>query len=205
LEVDSPIPFDKALNRIVEVGFNEAANMNDPLFIQLRIRSSDKRICNKIAAIIEANLKTRLYKGRKGNRAMLSTPLHKLSKTIVIIVDGEDSPEYGNLAKYIHIENGKYYTRKFTADVLSGGLLDMPNIKDNGSGTDVKFLKFVYPSNVNNPELKTLVPKYGAQVLMNKFYERDDYLIETEKIFSDIGAAFVPMAQMLKYLKTNVE
>ena len=203
LEVDTTIPFGEALNQIVTIGFGETSNTLDPLFIQLRIRTSDKQLCNKMAAIIKEKISPRLYVGQIGNDALQATKLSKLMGKIVIIVDGEDSPEYGDLAKYIHIENGKYTVRKYTADVLSAGLLEPPNIKDDGKTTDLSIIKFVYPSNVNNPELRTLVPSYGAQIIMNRFYEPDYNLTETEKIFSDIGSAFVPMAQMLKYLKIN--
>ncbi len=206
LDTENSLPLSDVLNKIVSVGFSEAPNAEQPIFIHMKIKTSNTNLYNKIANIIKANIEPRMYRGARGNEAMLSTPLSKLMKQVVIAVDadGEDSPDYKDLSRYVHMESGKYAVRKYKADELSAGLLEPPFVKDNGRSTDVKLIRIVYPSNIhNNPDIAKMVPNFGAQIIMNQFYSPDNNLTETERIFRDNKSAFIPISRMLRYLKNN--
>lgn len=206
LDTENSLALSDVLNKIVSVGFAEAPHANQPIFIHMRIKTSNTNLYNKIANIIKSNIEPRMYGGARGNEAMLSTPLSRLMKQVVIVVDtdGEDSPDYKDLSRYVHMESGKYTVRKYKADELSAGLLDPPFIKDNGRSTDVKLIRIVYSSNTyNNPDIKKMVPNFGAQIIMNQFYSPDTNLTETERIFSDNKSSFIPISRMLRYLKND--
>ena len=206
LDTENSLALSDVLNKIVSVGFAEAPNANQPIFIHMRIKTSNTNLYNKIASIIKTNIEPRIYGGARGNEAMLSTPLSRLMKRVVIVVDtdGENSPDYKDMARYIHMESGKYTVRKYKADELSAGLIEPPFIKDNGINTDVKLIRIVYSNNTyNNPDIKELVPKFGAQIIMNQFYSPDANLTETERIFRENKTSFLPISRMLRYLKNS--
>ena len=207
LDSDNSLALGDVLNKIVSIGFSESPNASEPIFIHMKIKTSNTDLYNKIANVIKANIEPRMYNGARGNDAMLAMPLSKLMGKVVIVVDtdGEDSPDYKDLKQYVHMESGKYTVRKYKADELAAGLLEPPIVKDNGITTGVQLIRLVYPSNTyNNPDIKTLVPKFGAQIVMNQFNSPDNNLTETERIFSDNKSSFVPMARMLRYLKNDV-
>lgn len=206
LDSENSLALGDVLNNIGSIGFSETPNANEPIFIHMRIKTSNTNLYNKIADIIKTTIESRIYGGARGNEAMLSTPLSRLMKRVVIIADtdGEKSPDYKDLKRYIHMESGKYTVRKYKADELSAGLLEPPNVKDDGKSTDVKLIRIVYSNNTyNNPDIKELVPKFGAQIMMNQFYSPDANLTETERIFRDNKTSFLPISRMLRYLKNN--
>lgn len=206
LDSENSLALGDVLNKIVSVGFAEAPNSSEPIFIHMRIKTSNKNLYNKIANIIKANIEPRMYSGARGNEAMLSTPLSRLNNKVVIVIDtdGDDSPNYQKLKKYVHMESGQYSVRKYKVDELSAGLLEPPFVKNNGINTDVKLIRIVYPSNTySNPDITKMVPNFGAQIIANQFYSPDKNLSETERIFSDNKSSFLPISRMLRYLKNN--
>jgi hypothetical protein len=206
LDSENSLALSDVLNKIVSVGFGEAPNSNEPILIHMRIKTSNRNLYNKIAHIIKTNIEPRMYSGARGNDAMLGTPLSRLMDKVVIVIDtdGEDSPDYQELKKYVHMESGQYSVRKYKVDELSAGLLEPPFVKDSGMTTDVKLIRIVYPSNTyNNPDITKMVPNFGAQIIANQFYSPDKNLSETERIFSDNKSAFVPISRMLRYLKND--
>lgn len=205
LDTENSLILSDVLNKIVSVGFSESPNTSEPIFIHMRIKTLNTELYNKIADIIKVNIEPRIYGGKRGNKAMLSTPLSKLMGKVVIIVDsgGEDSPDYKNLKGYIHMESGKYTVRNYEADRLSAEMFAPPIIKDNGITTNLEeIIKIVYPSN-GNPDLSNLTRNFGAQIIMNRFYMPDANLAETQRIFSENKTSFIPMARMLRYLKNE--
>ena len=207
LDSENSLALGDVLNKIVSVGFAEAPHASEPIFIHMKIKTSNADLFNKIANIIKANIEPRMYIGPRGNEAMLKTRLSKLMDKVVIVVDtdGEDSPDYKDFKQYVHMESGKYTVRKYKVDELSAGLLESPIVKDDGVTTGVKLIRIVYPSNTyNNPDIKKMVPNFGVQIIANQFYSPDNNLTETERIFSDNKSSFVPIARMLRYLKNDV-
>ena len=206
LEIDNTLPLGAVLDKISTIGFAEAPNSNDPIFINLRVKTEDTKLYEKIGLTLNETVGPQLYTNYKtGNKIDLhKTYLSALLKKIVIVLDDTiDYPPNNALLTYTNLVMNKRGVRSYTASGLSAEFITPPHIKDNGTRTDVSMLKIVFPTENLNSNLKKFVTEYGAQVLVNRFYQPDNNLTETEKIFSDIGSAFVPMYQMLKYIKTS--
>jgi len=202
LEIDNTIPLSDALNKISTIGFAESPNSNDPIFINLRVKTKDAKLYQKIALTLDETVGPRLYAGNKIK--LKETRFSDLLNKIVIVLDDTiDYPPNNALLKYANLVMNKGDVYRYTAPGLSAEFIEPPRIKDDGKNTDVSKLKIVFPSDNSNSNLKKFVTEYGAQVLVNRFYQPDNNFIETEKTFSDIGSAFVPMYQMLRYIKTS--
>jgi len=204
LEVDNTIPLVEVLNKISTIGFAEAPNSNDPIFINLRVKTSDKKLYAKIGSTLDETVGPRLYAKKGTNAATIATPLSDFMGKIVILLDNAiDAPEKNGLSKYVNLEFNKTGVRSYTAPMLISEFITPPRINDNRKGTDVTMLKIVIPAENENPNMKKFVTRYGTQVLLNRFYKPDDNLKEAERIFSDIGSAFVPISKLLNYFKTT--
>ena len=64
-------------------------------------------------------------------------------------------------------------------------------------------MKIVVPDTDTNLDAIKLVTDYGTQIVANRFYAPDYALTEYEKVFNDIGTAFVPIHKILKYKALN--
>lgn len=197
MDVENTLPLGDVLNRIAGDGFSGTSpNSNDPIFIHLRIKT--KQLHSKIDAIIKDKLEPRLYKSRLSNEMMARVPISKLMGKVVIIVEKELDSKSPPL-KYANMESGRIDFRKYTNSRLSAELITPPNILNDDRRTDVKIMKIVFPDTDTNLDAKRLISDYGAQILASRFYKPDNNLKEYEKIFSDKGAAIVPISSMLTY------
>lgn len=204
LEVDNTIPLGEVLSKISSIGFAETPNSNDPIFINLRVKTHDKKLYTKIAATLDDTVGPRLCTKRGRNVEVIAAPLSTfMGKIVIVLDDAIELPANNGLSKYANLVFNKTGVRSYTAPMLTAEFITPPRPKDYGKGTDVTMLKIVMPDETANPNTKKFVTQYGTQVLFNRFYQPDDNLKETERIFSDIGSAFVPISQMLKYFKTT--
>lgn len=201
LEIDNTISLSDALNKISTIGFADSPNSNDPIFINLRVKTKDAKLYKQISSTLDETVGPRLYSNKVDlNKTRLSDVLNKI---VIILDDTVDFPPKNELLNSANLVMNKGGVRSYTASGLSAEFIAPPRIKDNGKNTDVSMLKIVFPVENANSNLKKFVTEYGAQVLTNRFYKPDKNFNETEKIFSDIGSAFVPMYQMLRYIKTS--
>jgi hypothetical protein len=202
LEIDNTIPLSDALNKISTIGFAESPNSNDPIFINLRVKTKDAKLYEKIASTLDETVGPQLYTGDKIK--LKETRFSAVLKKIIIILDDTiDYPPNNALLKYANLVMNKGGVYRYTAPGLSAQFIEPPRIKDNRKNTNVSKLKIVFPVENTNSNLKKFVTEYGTQVLANRFYQPDNNFNEIEKTFSDIGSAFVPMYQMLRYIKTS--
>lgn len=201
MDVENTLPLGDVLNRIAGDGFSGTSpNSNDPIFIHLRIKTEQLR--SKIDAIIKDKLEPRLYKSRLSNEMMARVPISKLMGKVVIIVEKDLNSKSPPL-KYANMESGRIDFRKYINSRLSAELITPPNILNDDKRTDVTIMKIVFPDTDTNLDAKRLISDYGAQILANRFYKPDNNLKEYEKIFSDKGAAIVPISSMLTYFKLD--
>lgn len=199
-DVENSIPLSDVLKRIASDGFSGTSpNPNDPIFIQLRIKNTKPA---KIESIISSQLGPRLYNAPLSNEKMMRTPISKLMGKIVIIVE-KDMRSNSKSLKSADMESGRIDFRKYTNSRLISELITPPNIQNDNVRTDVKIMKIVVPDTDTNLDAIKLVTDYGTQIVANRFYAPDYALTEYEKIFNDIGTAFVPIHKMLKYQLTK--
>ena len=84
-----------------------------------------------------------------------------------------------------------------------------PYIFSDGT-TDVKAMRLVVPdlgTNITNPSIYEFVIDYATQMVCYPFYNKDNNLINYERVFRDNKSAFIPISQIVPYLneKNNNE
>jgi hypothetical protein len=169
IDTDNTLPLDTVFSKIMSNAFTiTSPNSNDPLFINLRIKSFDNLIYNKIATSIDSNLKGKLYDGKVSKNTSLSQLMNK----IVLIVDRTINPNYANLSScsssnsnclklinYVNMESGTsdLFQQRYTelmnqCSIEINILLDQCNIC-----TDIKNMRVLLPDlNMKNGKNKTL-------------------------------------------------
>ena len=195
-------------------------NPADPLFINLRIKTNNKELFQKIAMTIDTNLKPRLYSGKVSGDTKLSEVMGK----IIFIIDKTTAPEYMkypecisdpnipcyNLDNYMNMESGGDNLRIYTYGRITSQSITPPLLHDDGLTTDIIDYKMVIPDAgssmkifgiLRNPNFDTLVLDYGAQIVCYRFYENDTNLINYEEAFRKHKSAFVLVSKMVKYLE----
>uniref|UniRef100_A0A6C0INA9 Phosphatidylinositol-specific phospholipase C X domain-containing protein n=1 Tax=viral metagenome TaxID=1070528 RepID=A0A6C0INA9_9ZZZZ len=219
-ETENSILLDNALNRAVSSAFaRPSPNYEDPLFIQLRVKSKDHSIYKMIAKSVDYSLRTKLYKKKVDGNTKLSDILGK----VVLVFDKSYESNYADyckcekgektcydLTKYINIESGtsSLFSNTFT-EMLAENTYPL-TIKDGCNlCTNVEKYRIALPSkrikNEKNPELKELVLGHAIQINLFRFYLKGDELDEYEEFFNNFQSSFVPLASMIQYYKNQEE
>jgi len=188
-------------------------NTSDPLFINLRIKSTNTQLYELVAKAIDNNMNNKLYKGTVD----LNTKMSDILGKIVLIVDTTVAPNYDsypvcpvasnpstpcyNLSKYINLEGGSNNLRLVTYDNLLKQTTTPPNINSTDGTTDLTVLKISYPdvsSKAENPVLESFITEYGTQFVAVRLYILDTNLKKYESFFANSGYAFVPYSMAIK-------
>lgn len=207
------LPLGQVFYNIVTSAFSAPTpNSNDPLFIQLRIKSKDTAIYEMIAKSVDKNMKNRLYSGKIDGH----TKINDLKGKIVLIIDKKTAPSYKeypncnnyvetetkkecyNLGEYINLESNGDNLRIYKYNELLDQNTNPPNVNDDGS-TDTTVLKMTYPdiqTNSSNPEVLVLTKDYGVQFVAVQLYNVDANLKQYEKFFNEFGSAIVPFKKL---------
>lgn len=234
LNTQNSIQLSEALSTVGTYGFiAPSPNPMDPIFIHLRIKSTSNSIYSKIAQNIDSTIKSLLYSNSNGNIIKVNgnTILKNLMGKIIIIVDRSLSQNYAsiinsictdskikikpsscyNLVNYVHMESGGDTIRKYSYSNMTSQMYSTPNIMDDGINTDVKKMKMVTPDlitnifgMISNPPYYNIPINYGVQIMAYPFYIVDANLGGYESIFSNFGAAIVPLSDMIKYIDTKI-
>jgi hypothetical protein len=208
------LPLTDVFDCIIANGFSAPSpNLGDPLFVQLRIRTTDPEAYTEIANTVADHLAMRLYKGSVDSNTMISAIMGK----VILVVDAQISQDYAlypvcsqgttnchNMGTMVNMQSNAYPLYKYSSKTLMNMLSNPPTMMDK-TKSDVKVLRMVEPANsleTTNPNSNLLVKNYGAQIIENRFYLKDAYLTTYEKFFSDNGAAFVPFYKAIPYLNS---
>ena len=212
-----PISFNQIMTAIIDTSVKTSAdgkntyvtpNPNDPLFIQLRIKTDAKKNDNRIykaVADVLSNFTNNLYQMQiNGN-----TKLSDLNKKIIIVMDKSINPAYPEdvLSPYVNIVTGGTTWSSQQYSLFKNQKTTPPKIKDDFKTTDVTQLKLLMPDvdeNSPNPQNPfSLVQDYGVQAIAYKFYKRDMALDLYETIFAEYQSAFVPLAYVIQFIKNK--
>jgi hypothetical protein len=217
IETDNRILLDNVLSHAVTNGFNSPApNKNDPLFIQLRIKSNEEKIYNEVAKSINNTLINRLYKGE----ITKTTKISDIKGKVVLVVDRTINYKYKDftncnnpndktcydLKKQTNIESGSEFLRTTDSGTILSKRIKPPVINNNNLTTDVDYLQIVtFDSNKNdsNKNPIPLIKDYGCQIMLYQFYNKNENLQLYEHIFNDNLYGIVPLSVVLIYLKTD--
>lgn len=214
IQTKNSILLDEVLSTILSNAFsNTSPNRNDPLFIHMRIKSSDSsndNIYKEVAKSLSV-IKDELYNKPINDKTKLSDVMGK----IVIIMDSTINYDYKNytncknnekncydMKKYIHLESGKEYMNIQRYSDILNKQNNPPRIM-NDITTDVEYIKLALPDfdvkNTSNPELKHFIADHGIQIVTYRYYIKDNNLQDVEEIFNENKYGIVPLANMLKY------
>ena len=194
-------------------------NLNDPLFIHLRIKSKgdDTKLYKLISKAVDSNLKSRLYTGEVSKQTKMSD----IQGKIVLIIDKTIDRNYEskstcepkerqcyNLSTFVNLESGsdKLFLHRYTE--LLNLNYDHIRVEDKcGLCTSTRKLRLVMPDTINNntknPDINSFILNYGAQFVLYKFYSKDDELEQYEQMFNDNKGGIIPLAYTIDYLKKN--
>lgn len=210
-EKENAISLSSVLETITQNAFmHPSPNPNDPLFIQLTMKTNDTNIYEKIANSIITNFNSRLYNQKINETTLLNDLLGK----IVIVFNKmhlQEKDNYKNtkLYEFINMESGGNTVRIYKYNKIIKKYTTPPNINDDKT-TDILSLNIVVPENNidlfgydSNFSFKNIVIDYGIQITPFKFYVKDHNLIEYEKVFKDNKTAFIPISQFIEYTNVN--
>jgi hypothetical protein len=207
------LPFGQVLYNVMNAAFSPPSpNSNDPLFIQLRIKTTDSTAFEMVAKAIDKNIKNRLYVGAVNGM----TPIADLMGKIVLVIDKKAAPKYAeypncsknpddsvpcfNMSEYVNIEAGGDNLRIYKYSNLLDQTTNPPNLMDKDGTTDLTTLKMSYPDikvDKGNPSLAPFYRDYGVQFVAVRLYLVDTHLKAYEKFFNDGGMAFLPFSVVL--------
>ena len=227
ISTENSILLDDVLNAVVTNAFSSPSpNTNDPVFINLRLKSNNTDIYKAVAASIENTIKDKLYVNTATekdntfpaipvtNETFLSEIMGKvilcIDKTIVrnykdyTSCDSTTHPCY-DLTNYINMESGSEDLNLLKYSEVMDQCVVPINIKNDNFRTDVKTMKYVIPNTKNdnsfNPVISDFIMKYSAQIPAYRFYKNDRHLRNYEEFFDEQKTAFVPLAIAIAYFK----
>lgn len=172
------IPIKEALETVKSVGFGQAGNKNDPLFILFRIKSFDAKIYialeNAISNTLGQHLLPKSY-GRDGqlignNKPITKLPLYALKRKAIICVEDHcklfEQPEAKGCYDLINMRAGGNYLKTYTHQELLDANRD--EIRREAYGRII----IGYPDYKSNDSLKQAwqaMHSKGVQVAMVRY------------------------------------
>lgn len=223
---ENSILLEKVLTTIITNAFSQSCtNRDDPMFINLRIKSNKKDAYKAIATALDSTIKPKLYTDSKtendeiiAKQVTKLTPLSDIMGKIILCVDKTIDRNYRtytpcddnnktcyDLINYINMETGGEDLNLLRYSEVMEQCITPININNDNITTDVKTIKYVIPNTKNdnsqNPNISDFVLKYSSQIPAFRFYKNDDQLNKYEEFFDDNGSAFVSLAVAIPYFK----
>ena len=217
INTDNKILLDNVLTTIVSNAFTQPTpNYEDPLFIHFRLKSNNNDIYKSVAKSIDSTLRGKLYNKKIDDKTKLSDVMGK----VVIVMDKSINRKYAedskcdqtdndcyNLPSYINLDSNSDTLYQNTYSDVLNETYNIVNATDKCDiCTDVKRNRMVIPDkidNTQNPNTYELIGKHGCQIIMCRFYSKDNNLYKYEKLFNDNKGGVVPLTYVLDYIKKN--
>jgi len=213
MDTKNSIPLDEALGTIAGNAFSQTSpNKNDPIFVNLRIKSHDANVYQAVAKSISSTLSTLIYSGEISENTLLSDIMGK----VVIVIDKTIRPEYRQhatcdsgivdcfeLTNYMNMESGSEYLNKYNYTDLLNHANTPALLKDDNIRTTTTRMKMAVPDkelNTTNPALTEFVIKHGCQNVFYQFHIVDTNLLDYEEFFNDNMGGIIPLSVALPYL-----
>jgi hypothetical protein len=197
------VTFGEVLNVISNYAFtlSTAPNPADPLFIHLRVKSTNKKMFEKLTELIENfNSSTSRILGPNysySNKNLASVPLNELAGKVIIMVDGTNKTfletkfnEFVNIVSKSAILRGlTNYEIVYTPDMnelINHNKVNMTiGVPDKGAS----------PPNPNS----LIMRNNGCQFIAMRYQMVDSFLEENNMFFEENGTAFVLKPDDLRY------
>jgi hypothetical protein len=218
IDTKNSILLDNILSTLVANGFssNISPNSNDPLFINLRIKSNNHDVYSAVAKSVHFAISNKLYP----KPVTQNTPIESLMGNIVLSVDKtidynyknftsckKNTPTCYDLTKFINIESGSSnMALNRYKNILSQNNISL-QIQNDNLYTNIKkltnyinlVLPDVLPENAANPDIEDFIMNYACQIVPFKFYQLDNGLNKYETFFNDNNAGIVPLSAAIIY------
>ena len=212
LDTHNSISLDEALSTVATTAFSQKSpNNNDPIFINLRIKSKDSNVYEAVAKSLDSNLKSIAYTGNITEQ----TKLKDIMRKAIVVVDKtiqRDYKDYANCASgdvkcydisnYTNLESGSEYLNLFHYTDLLNHSNQPALIKDDNIHTTAENMKMAIPDiipNTSNPVYKEFVVKHACQNLFVQYPIVDKPLNVYEDFFNDMMGGIVPLSVALTY------
>jgi hypothetical protein len=205
-------------------------SLTDPLFIQLRIKSSLPALYSKVAQAIDGAFSGVLYSDKKagqdGRWIDLKKPLSVYKGKTIIVIDKVNSTSgYSeiancqgqegcyNLNKYVNLETGGSNCFSTTHATITSSKLNTLNINSDNATINIdgnppnKWI-FSMPSPIDNPnkyDIADMIQNHAVNIALFRFDQDDETtpgsnLAKYEKLFGN--SAYLTMVHALQILKT---
>ena len=189
-------------------------NRQDPLFVNLRIKSNDTNVYPVVAKSVHEHLKSNLFEGKVTN----DTLFKDIKKKIVLVVDKTIHRNYKDyhdcndpqqkcikLGHFVNLESGSDKLNLIRYNEIFEQKPIPIMTRDDNITTNINYMKLVVPDllndNLYNPSLNDLVIRYGAQIVPFCFYKKDIQLDNYEEFFNDNYSSFVPLGTAIAHFK----
>ena len=222
-ESNDSIPFRNVFESIINTAFNisTAPNPTDPLFIHLRIQSTNQTMFSNMAVIFKNYESSGYilgpqysfeYQDCKDNnnkldcsiRNISSLPLNMFKNKIIIMIDKQNTNVLDNtdLMEFCNLMTNSINCRLITN-------YEMKNSPDQNELIDFnkKSMTIVTPdvgANSSNPNILT-ANLLGIQLTAINFSNQDTFYTNTFNFFNDSGTAFILKPADLRYTPLSIQ
>ena len=202
------VPFSEVMETVL-LAFtgSYAPNPTDPILMNLRIKSENPKIYEKMAEIFKKHDSRFLgaeYSYENGGKNLGDTPLQNLMGKITLIVDRSNTAflecrdfyEYVNMcsnATFMRLLH--YYDVKYTMDIVE--LIEYNKL----------CMTFALPDKGSDPPnpSSVVMRECGCQMLGMRYQEIDQNVEENDVFFDEVGHAFALKPEPLRYKEIVIE
>lgn len=183
----------------------KTTNINDPLFIQIRMNTDDpsklyKMIQDSISTVISNYNNPDIIYNKSVNR---TTVINNILSKVIFVFDYE--PKTGK-GKYHHMtSNTQDIMRTFYSQINPSKYKANPPKQLTITTTNTYSFNILQPDDnqssiTSNPNIFSSIKNYGIQVNMMQYYINDMNLLKCENMFQSYSGAIIPMTNALSYI-----
>lgn len=203
------LPFVDVMQTIDQYAFTNSGCMNfkDPLIVNLRIKTCNVNVLNKLADIFKKHQPRMLgpkYSFNAQNSNFGDTPLDKLMGKICIFVDSK-SLDYSCNNTFMEYVNSSTITG-FVQEITQSAFKNTPSLDEliefNKRNMTIVLPDYTDPQN-------SVIQAYqaaGCQVVAMMIWQTGSYMVENNRVFNDTyKSAFVLKPENLRYMPTLID
>lgn len=202
------VPFATAFKTIRDYAFasGTSPNSTDPLFLHLRIKSSNTDIYKKMGKLFSDNSDIMLgleYSFENSGKNITTLPLTTFMKKIVLIVD-KTNPDFVHsqeFLEYVNLTSNSIFMRKHTYYHIKNNpdVQELTNYNKRG-------MTIVLPDSGSNPTNPSgmLCRAYGCQFVAMRYQYVDQYLMDNNTLFDKATYAFALKPELLRYKAVTI-
>lgn len=202
------LPFVDVLKTINTYAFTNSGcmNYNDPLIINLRIKTCNVNVLTKLAEIFKANNNRMLgpeYSFNKNNSNFGDTRLENLMGKICIFVDSS-SLDYSSNNAFMEYVNSSTITG-FLKESTQSDFKNAPGLEDlieyNKRNMTVILPDYGEPEN----SILEVYQNAGCQIVATMIWRTGSYLDENTEYFSKYQRSFVLKPKQFRYIPETIQ